>query len=306
MPTGACGINCDVCRLNRSGICTTCGSGRSPEGERKMVSQERLLGAPCPVLACAHQQGVDYCMGDCEAFPCGLFDEGAYPFSRSFLQMQERRRKQVRKPGERIFGPVKVPPEYWAALVQKNALEVCSSALVSHLSPRGFVVPFLNWNILVDRQTHCIFQESKGDWDFVDNPLLELLLLIYLLNAGPESLSGEKVGVQDLKDAHFFQGPHEIDVKPLLGKFGKDAGGFRTAADILGGASLNMGDAAYRFLPFPKIPLYYVLWIADGEFDSSLSLMFDRSIESHLQADAILGIVELVSYWLLYGPEGIS
>ena len=207
---------------------------------------------------------------------------------------------------ERIFGPVKVPPEYWAALVQKNALEVCSSALVSHLSPRGFVVPFLNWNILVDRQTHCIFQESKGDWDFVDNPLLELLLLIYLLNAGPESLSGEKVGVQDLKDAHFFQGPHEIDVKPLLGKFGKDAGGFRTAADILGGASLKMGDVAYRFLPFPKIPLYYVLWIADGEFDSSLSLMFDRSIERHLQADAILGIVELVSYWLLYGPEGIS
>ena len=24
MPTGACGINCDVCRLNSDGICSSC------------------------------------------------------------------------------------------------------------------------------------------------------------------------------------------------------------------------------------------------------------------------------------------
>lgn len=53
MPTGACGINCDTCRLNLLGICTTCGSGTSAEAQRKMAAQQRLLGAPCPILDCA-------------------------------------------------------------------------------------------------------------------------------------------------------------------------------------------------------------------------------------------------------------
>ena len=33
MPTGACGIDCNTCRLNVQGRCSTCGSGTSPEAE---------------------------------------------------------------------------------------------------------------------------------------------------------------------------------------------------------------------------------------------------------------------------------
>ena len=44
MATGACGINCDTCRLNLRGTCSTCGSGTSEEGRLKLAAQERLLG----------------------------------------------------------------------------------------------------------------------------------------------------------------------------------------------------------------------------------------------------------------------
>ena len=305
MPTGACGINCDVCRLRILGICGTCGPAQSREAMEKMAVQEDLLGAACPILACALKKGVQHCMKDCDDFPCSRLKDGPYPFSRGYLDMQERRWNQKRETqkGWVRRGKVTVPSEYWQALVRRDMREVSSLALVSEMPPKGWIIPFLNENILVDRQTRCIFQEQNGSWEFVDDPTLELLCLVYLLNAGPAALSGDLVGALDLKTAHYFKGPHEINVAPLLSRYGNDPEGFRAGADALGGASIAMGDAAYRFLPFPKVPLYYVLWLGDQEFSANFSILFDRSIEDHLKADAILGLVDLVNQLLLIGPE---
>ena len=44
MPTGACGINCDVCKLQLLGLCSTCGSGRSQEAQRKLAAQKAAFG----------------------------------------------------------------------------------------------------------------------------------------------------------------------------------------------------------------------------------------------------------------------
>ena len=272
----------------------------------KMAVQEELLGAACPILACASKKGVQHCMKDCNDFPCGRLKDGPYPFSHGYLEMQERRWNRKREAQEGwVRGKVTVPSEYWQALVRRDMREVSSLALVSEMPPKGWIIPFLNGSILVDRQTRCIFQEQSGSWEFVDNPALELLCLVYLLNAGPATLSGDRVGVLDLKTAHYFKGPHEINVAPLLSSYGNDPEGFRTAADALGGASIAMGDAAYRFLPFPKVPLYYVLWLGDREFSANFSILFDRSIEDHLNADAILGLVDLVSHLLCHGAKDI-
>ena len=97
MPTGVCGINCDVCKLKLLDLCSTCGPGKSPEAFRKLEAQERILGGACPILRCAGMKRIDYCLRDCDAFPCENFASGPYPFSQGFLDMQERRRQ--RKPG---------------------------------------------------------------------------------------------------------------------------------------------------------------------------------------------------------------
>ena len=62
---------------------------------------------------------------------------------------------------------------------------------------------------------------------------------------------------------------------------------------------MDMADAAYKFLSLPKIPVYYLLWEGDEEFGPDLKILFDRSIEKHLSADAIWGVVNLVSDALL-------
>ena len=94
MPTGACGINCDMCRLNLLGICSSCGSGTDTQGLAKMAAQERVLGAPCPILDCAIRRKTAYCPRDCNDFPCDAFRNGPYPFSEGYLNMQKRRRSQ--------------------------------------------------------------------------------------------------------------------------------------------------------------------------------------------------------------------
>ncbi len=107
------------------------------------------------------------------------------------------------------------------------------------------------------------------------------------------------VSVQEFRDARFFQGSHELKVGPLLQRYGNDVDGFKRAAERLGGEGLELADAAYGVWAFPKMPMYYLLWKGDQEFEPRLSILFDRSIESHFSSDAIWGLANLVSEILL-------
>ena len=91
--TGACGINCLTCGLGASGRCGPCGAGTSRQASKKLASQLQLLGGFCPILKCAQDRKVSFCLRDCNAFPCEHFSSGPYPYSHGFLNMQERRRK---------------------------------------------------------------------------------------------------------------------------------------------------------------------------------------------------------------------
>jgi len=80
----------------------------------------------------------------------------------------------------------------------------------------------------------------------------------------------------------------------LLARFGKDPTALRLAATRLGGADAALADAAVRLQPFPRIPLYYLLWVGDNEFPPRIEVLFDRSIEAYLPADAIWALVNRV------------
>jgi hypothetical protein len=96
-----------------------------------------------------------------------------------------------------------------------------------------------------------------------------------------------------------LKGFHALKTAPVLERFGADLQGFKRAAERLGGNSVEMADAAFRFSPLPKIPVYYLLWEADETFAPNLSILFDRSIEEHFPADAVWGVVNFISDCLL-------
>lgn len=304
MPTGACGINCDVCKLNLLGTCSSCGSGISVEGEKKMAAQERILGSPCAILACAHMNRIAYCMRDCQSFPCELFESGPYPFSKGFLDMQHRRLQETPPAFKPDRSPVTVPAEYWQSLAEKDLTRLCNLTLFETVSDSQLKFRFLNEDILIDFKEHCLKRLIDTSWQKTEDPLLELVTLLYLNKVREFYPIGQDiVSANDLKEGHFFQGPHEFKTGPLLERYANDRAGFSQAAEYLHGEALNMADVAYRFLPFPRVPLYYLLWLGDEEFEPRITILFDRSIEAVFAADGIWGLVNRVCTALLAGPK---
>ncbi|MDX2439729.1 MAG: DUF3786 domain-containing protein [Desulfobacterales bacterium] len=196
---------------------------------------------------------------------------------------------------------IKVPTDYWDKLKKRNIDELCKLSLAHVYPPEDLLLHFLNEDILIDMENRSIHRLNVNKREKIENPFLELIILVYLLNVSSDDPSQDIISVRDLKNAHFFQGPHELQTAPLLDLYGNNLERFKSAAESLGGKSLDMAEAAYMLLPFPKIPLYYLLWEGDDEFEPNLSILFDRSIEKHLAADAIWGLVNLVSNYLLSG-----
>jgi len=299
MATGACGINCDVCLLKVAGICSTCGPGGSAEALAKMEAQVRILGEQCPILACAHFTEIQYCPRDCGDFPCEKFRQGPYPFSEGFLQMQAGRRRQRPQARSPVGTVLQVPAEYWQQLRTTDLQRRCRVAGASLNSSGELILPVLGHEMVIDFAQETLGRRVESGREVVDYPLLELVILVYLLHVKDVPPVHEMIGVNDLKDAHFFQGPHALKTAPMLEKFGRHPAGLHRAAGQLGGTPLALADVAYALYPLPKIPLYFLLWEGDDTFAPSLSVLFDRTIEIHLTADAIWGVVNYTCTELL-------
>lgn len=153
---------------------------------------------------------------------------------------------------------------------------------------------------MVDLDTRCLKQNQRGRWHRLTDPLLELATVLYLSNVRELVPMGrEIVGLKDLKEGHFFQGPHELNLDPLLNRFGDDIAAFNAAAEALQGKPVDMADTAYRLMPYPRIPLFYLLWQGDEEFRPRIRVLLDRSIETFLAADAIWALINRVSQAIL-------
>jgi len=299
MATGACGINCDVCRLNVIGTCSSCGAGTSREAISKLETQKKLFGSGCPILECAHLNNVNFCMCDCDLFPCENFRMGPYPFSTGFLDMQKRRLSQnppaLTPQGKDII----VPSEYWDTLVKRD-IKTLSNFTLTEARDNGIVFHFLDKEILIDFNERCLKKNSQNSWELLEDPLLELITLLYFNRVDALYPKGKGlISTKDLKEGHFFKGPHSLNMGPLLQRYKDNLKDFGEAAMLLNAEQADMADAAYMFLPFPRVPLYYLLWRKDNEFDASVDVLFDMSIERCLDAAGIWGLVNLVTRCIL-------
>ncbi len=296
MATGACGINCDVCKLYLKGTCSTCGPGTSDLAARKLAAQEHILGRPCAILACARLNHVHYCMRDCDAFPCDNFTAGPYPFSEEYLAMQNRRSQDTTNAYADDGSHLEVDAVYWEEVKKRDRTNLCNWTFFEPIEADCLQFRFLNEEIRIDLHRCSLLRQEAGQWIPSSDPLLTLATVMYLRNIqAVYPLGQDIVGCKDLKEGHFFAGPHELRTEALLARFADDREGFIKAGLTLGGQTVEMGDAAIRLLPFPRVPLYFLLWLGDEEFKPRLQVLFDRPIENTLAADAIWALVNRVA-----------
>lgn len=191
---------------------------------------------------------------------------------------------------------LKVDAEYWERLQRSDPLLLCNRTQFEPDPNGGLKFRFLGEEVLVAPAERCLKRRGSAGWVQTDDPLLELTAVLYLIGVKDVyPLGRDLVGPQSLREGHFFQGPHELKTAPVLERYGRDAVGFAAAAKRLGGEPVDMADSAWRLKPFPRVHLYYLLWEGDDEFAPRLSVLFDRSIEEVLAADAIWGLVTRVS-----------
>ncbi len=295
--TGACGIDCTVCRLHVTGVCSSCGPGHSTAGKEKLAAQRRLFGQGCPMLECAVDRNIGHCLRDCEEFPCERFSTGPYPYSQGFLEMQQRRREEAGSL------PAAAWPEtagrIWEQLRDRNPEDVCRSAM-AFLDPDGkYLLKCLNETWLIDIENRSVIKtdgEFGGEWD----RQMPFLILVYLAFAQEGSLSNDFVAPRDLMyGTDLFRGRYELDTSDLIRVYDQNGQALVDAAHRLGGIEIKGGDAAIRLRVFPKFVLDYILWIGDEEFPANFTILLDRKIPDHYPVDATGVLMNLVSRRLL-------
>lgn len=126
------------------------------------------------------------------------------------------------------------------------------------------------------------------------------LILHYLLNASGEPLTGRTIDFRQVPEGSFYWSAFVSRAKnPLLSTFGQDLALYAKAAAALGGEPLPLGDAAARFMAFPRVPVTHVLWGGDEEFPPEATILFDETIPGYLPTEDIAALAGASVYRLM-------
>jgi Domain of unknown function (DUF3786) len=166
---------------------------------------------------------------------------------------------------------------------------------------KGYEVEFLKSVCLVDPVAERIVELSPNPQRELPEEF-QILLIRYLVaeNGGP--LESKEVSEKDFPGGvTFFQGPHTLNVAPIVQLYGRDPEAFESRGRELAAISVPHGDKAMRFLPFPLMPVTYVLWKEDEEFPASVSVLFDKSITRWFELDMIFTLVLVLTERIVEG-----
>lgn len=223
--------------------------------------------------------------------------------------MQKRRRTETRSPSGSLDAMTQwqheeIDAAYWEELETLDPAEVCRRTLATYdPGEEAYRIPLYHREYTIDPVQRTISRAAEpgtrshryGNIQFDE----ALVLVIYLLRAKEIPLAEKQSTEKDLPGGEtFFRGPHELARRPIIKRFGRDPEGFHEAAASLGGRRLDFGDAAYRFLALPRVPVDYILWTEDEEFPARLTIVFDPTVSDHFALDVIWALVNLTTRWL--------
>jgi hypothetical protein len=180
--------------------------------------------------------------------------------------------------------PSEVDPMLWDQLRKADPQVTSRNALVAYdPKPAAYVVPFLGAQFLCSPDRESIEFVSGNPFITPDFQFC-LALLHYLLEAQPHKLSGRWIGEREIPGGElFFRGPHKLPPESLTAICGPQPEILRKAAEKMSGIPVQMGDLAFQFLTFPRIPMLLVLWEGDDEFQPEMLIRFDDTVILQVQ-----------------------
>jgi hypothetical protein len=199
--------------------------------------------------------------------------------------------------------------DYIAA--RKIAAETLAGQPIEKISKRsGFqteesilIVPFLNRTYRVEYPGFGFTDVSGASKDV---PIQEqILILHYMIGESRENPQGSWVSYREIPGAAFYMSAFvQRAVNPLKKAFGNNIGAFRRAAESLCAKSVQEGDAAFEFHPFPRVPMRAILWEGDQEFPAEAAILFDNTINGILSPEDIAWMAGMVVYRMMAASRG--
>jgi len=117
--------------------------------------------------------------------------------------------------------------------------------------------------------------------------IIEVLLMHYLTHADGTAVSGNWISYRQLPGVKMFEQRFvNLVSRPMLDLFDNDTDSFREAAGALGGQAIDhKGDAAFRFMALPRLPVACIFNTGEGEIPPSISVLFDESAPHYLPTE---------------------
>ena len=170
----------------------------------------------------------------------------------------------------------------WQGLSAFSAGDVASRVGVSTVcSPSVLEVPFLGQTLTIDLAASKIVASGQPL-----NLLEEALVLRCLWRCDGTPVENRWISFRELPGAMSYVVPFAGRTsRRLAARFGADRPSFERASAALGGEALEYGDASFAYRLLPPVRLAVVLHLADDEFPSEVTLLFDASLARQLTPD---------------------
>jgi hypothetical protein len=196
--------------------------------------------------------------------------------------------------------------ELWQQLAGLDRQQTSRRAKCQYFrDPERYVITLLNTEYVVNLTDKQIFSSQPGSEpaEFLE----QLCLLAYLINARDLPLADKLVTAESLPGGQFFfRGPHMLPTHKLEETFGDKPELLYKAGASFNAKKYDFGDASVQLHVLPRIPLTFVIWAADEEFDARASILFDETAGSHLLLDALLAAANLAADALVKSSQASS
>ena len=161
-----------------------------------------------------------------------------------------------------------------------------------------FRVPFLN-RVYRIGFPELTFEDETDSQEEV--PIQEqILILHYMLSPAPSPLTDNWISYREIPGASFYYSSFvRRAIDPLKKVFGQNIDNLLHAVVIMGGKTIDTGDAGYEFRLFPNIPVRLILWAGDEEFPAEATMVFDEHIGSMLSPEDIAWLAGMLAYRLI-------
>ncbi len=155
----------------------------------------------------------------------------------------------------------------------------------------GIEITFFGKSYHIDPES-CEFNSAD---ESVISLVTKGVILHYILEADGFPLAKKFVTYGEIPGGMTYAGVFRRRViLPFLSAFGEDLEGFKKSAEQLNGTPALLGDAAFTFQIFPKVPVTVVLWEGDEEFPASGKMLFDASIDHYLPLEDVVVMGEMI------------